>query len=196
MVVTNKQKEGFQTNWNLDSVRSTTMNVSDKVFVVRTIQEERDSVEETEKKDLRTMTWMSWILRLLVKLHLVPVTWNQQHSTLDFHLLSKASFLACPVTIVTFGSLLSFLILGELFSTMFSSDINFIDKAVLSVLPSFIPTLDLYSFLLAHGLAKVPSLALSKDLTWPSEGSLLLVGLFLAVGFACPAGRETLLLME
>ena len=172
------------------------MKQSKKVFVVRATQEETDSVWETEKKDLRTMTWMSRILRLLVKIHLVPVTWDEQNSTLDFHLWSKSSFLACAVTIVTFGSLLSFLILGELFSTMFSSDINFIDKAVLSVLPSFIPTLDLYSFLLAHGLAKVPSLALSKDLTWPSEGSLLLVGLFLAVGFACPAGRETLLLME
>ena len=166
------------------------MNISDKVFVVRTIQEERDSLEETEKKDLRTMTWMSWILRLLIKLHLVPVTWDGQNSTLDFHLWSKASFLACAVTIVTFGSLLSFLILGELFSTMFSSDINFIDKAVLSVLPSFIPTLDLYSFLLAHGLAKVPSLALSKDLPWPSEGPLLLIGLFLMVGVAIPSGTD------
>ena len=163
------------------------MNVSDKVFVVRTIQEERDSLEETEKKDLRTMTWMSWILRLLIKLHLVPVTWDGQNSTLDFHLWSKASFLACAVTIVTFGSLLSFLILSGLFSSILSSDINLTDKAILSLLPLFPPTLDLFSFLLAHGLAKVPSLALSKDLPWPSEGPLLLIGLFLT-GVAAPAG--------
>ena len=163
------------------------MNISDKVFVVRTTHEESDSVEETGEADLMKISWMSRILRLLIKLHLVPVTWDGQNSTLDFHLWSKSSFLACPVTIVTFGSLLSFLILGELFSTIFSSDINFIDKAVLSVLPSFIPTLDLYSFLLAHGLAKVPSLALSKDLPWPSEGPLLLIGLFLT-GVAAPAG--------
>ena len=71
------------------------MNVSDKVFVVRTIEEERDSLEETEKKDLRTMTWMSWILRMLVKIHLVPVTWDGQNSTLDFHLWSKSSVECC-----------------------------------------------------------------------------------------------------
>ena len=165
------------------------MNVSDKVFVVRTIEEERDSLEETEKKDLRTMTWMSWILRLLVKIHLVPVTWDGQNSTLDFHLWSKASFQACAVTIITFGSLLSFLILSEFFSTMFSSDINLTDKAVLFVLPILNPLLDLYSFLLAHGLAKVPSLAFSKDLPWPSEGPLLLVGL-LVTGIACPTGKD------
>ena len=172
------------------------MNVSDKVFVVRTIEEERDSLEETEKKDLRTMTWMSWILRLLVKLHLVPVTLDEQNTTLDFHLWSKSSFLACPVTIVTFGSLLLFLIWGELFSTMLSSDINFIDKVVLATFPFFVPTLDLYSFLLAHGLAKMSSLSLSKDLPWPSEGSLILVGLLLVVGVSCPAGRESVLEMQ
>ena len=166
------------------------MNVSDKVFVVRTIEEERDSLEETEKKDLRTMTWMSWILRLLVKLHLVPVTWDGQTSTLDFHLWSKASFLSCAVTIMTLGSLLSFAILGELFSSIISSDINFIDKVILFVLAFFNATSDLFSFLLAHGLSKVPSLALSKDLPWPSEGPFLLVGLFLLVGVACPAGRD------
>ena len=166
------------------------MNISDKVFVVRTIQEERDSLEETEKKDLRTMTWMSWILRLLVKLHLVPVTFDEQNSTLDFHLWSKASFLACAVTIVTFGSLLSFLIMSEHFSTIFSSDINLTDKFVFSVLPLFNPILDLYSFQLASGLSKVPSLALSKDLPWPSEGPLLLIGLFLMVGVAIPSGTD------
>ena len=166
------------------------MSLSDKFFVVRTNQEERDSVEETEKKDLGTMTWMSWILRMLIKLHLVPVTWDGQNSTLDFHLWSKATFLACAVTIVTFASYLSFLILGGLFWTLFASEVNFTDKAVKSVLPLFIPTLDLYSFILAHGLAKVSSLALSADLPWPSEGPILLVGLLLTVGVACPAGTH------
>ena len=172
------------------------MNISDKVFVVRTTHEEGDSVEETGEADLMKISWMSRILRLVVRTHLVPVSWEEQNTTLYFCLWSKTPFLACSVTIVTFGSILSFLILGGLFSTISSSETNLIDKAVLSLLPLFNPFLDLYSFLLAHGLAKVPSLALSKDLPWPSEGSLLLVGLFLAVGFACPAGRETLLLMK
>ena len=162
------------------------MKVSDKV---KTTHEWRYSVGETEKKDLRTMTRMSWILRMLVKLHLVPVTWDGQKSTLDFHLWSKASFLACVVTIITFGSQLLFLILSEVFSSILSSDINLTDKAVLFVLPILNPLLDLYSFLLAHGLAKVPSLAFSKDLPWPSEGPLLLVGL-LVTGIACPTGKD------
>ena len=110
------------------------MKESNKVFVVRTTQEERHSVEETEKKDLVTMSWMSWILRLLIKLHLVPVTWDGQNSTLDFHLWSKALFLSCSVTIVTVGGLFSFFILGGLFSTMLSREINFIDKAILFVI--------------------------------------------------------------
>ena len=172
------------------------MNISDKVFVVRTTHEDSNSAEETEKKDLSTMSWMSWILRMLIKLHLVPVTWDGQNSTLDFHLWSKATFLACAVTIVTFGSLLSFLIWGELFSTMLFSDINFIDKVVLATFPFFVPTLDLYSFLLAHGLTKMSSLSLSKDLPWPSEGSLILVGLLLVVGVSCPAGRESIHAMQ
>ena len=166
------------------------MNVSDKVFVVRTIEEERDSVEETEKKDLSTMSWMSWILRMLIKIHLVPVTWDGQNSTLDFHLWSKASFLACAITIVTFGGLFSFLILSGFFSSILSSDINLTDKAILFVLPLFNPIADLYSFQLAHGLSKVSSLALSKDLPWPSEGPLLLIGLFLMVGVAIPSGTD------
>ena len=168
------------------------MRESNKVFVVRTTQEERDSVGETENKDLRTMTWMSWILRLLIKLHLVPVTWDEQNSTLDFHLWSKALFLSCSVTIVTLGGWFSFFILGGLFSNMFSRDINFIDKAILFVMPLFNPISDLYSFLLAYGLAKVPYLALSNDLPWPSEGPLLLVGLFLAVGVSCPTGKDVI----
>ena len=166
------------------------MNISDKVFVVRTTHEESDSVEETGEADLMKISWMSRILRLVVRTHLVPVSWDEQSSTLDFRLISKASFLACAVTIVTFGSLLSFLILGEFFSSIFSSDINFIDKVILFVLSFFNATSDLFSFLLAHGLSKVPSLALSKDLPWPSEGPFLLVGLFLLVGVACPAGRD------
>ena len=166
------------------------MNISDKVFVVRTTHEESDSVEETGEADLMKISWMSRILRLVVRTHLVPVSWDEQSSTLDFRLISKASFLACAVTIVTFGSLLSFLIWGELFSTMLFSDINFIDKVVLATFPFFVPTLDLYSFLLAHGLTKMSSLSLSKDLPWPSEGPFLLVGLFLLVGVACPAGRD------
>ena len=133
---------------------------------------------------------MSCILTLVIKFHLVPVTWDEQNSRLHFRLCSNASFLFCALTIVTFASYLSFLILGGLFSTLFSSEINFIDKAVKSVLPIFIPTLDLYSFILASGLAKVSSLALSADLPWPSEGPLLLVGLLLTVGAACPAGIE------
>ena len=168
------------------------MKQSKKVFVVRATQEETDSVWETEKKDLRTMTWMSWILRLLIKLHLVPVTWDGQNSTLDFHLWSKATFLACAITIVTVGGLLSYSVLSGLFSTILSREINFIDKAVLFVLPFFTPISDLYSFLLAYGLAKVPSLALSNDLPWPSEGPLLLVGLFLAVGVSCPTGKDVI----
>ena len=166
------------------------MNVSDKVFVVRTIQEERDSVEETEKKDLRTMTWMSWILRMLIKIHLVPVTWNEQNSTLDFHLGSKASLLACSVTIVTLGGWFSYIVLSGLFSTILSRDINFIDKAVLFVLPLSNTLIDIYSFLLAYGLSKVSSFALSKDLPWPSDGPLLLIGLFLMVGVAIPSGTD------
>ena len=163
------------------------MNISDKVFAVRTTHEESDSVEETGEADLMKISWMSRILRLVVRTHLVPVSWDEQSSTLDFRLLSKASFLACAITIVTFGSLLSFLIMSEHFSTIFSSDINLTDKFVFSVLPLFNPILDLYSFQLASGLSKVPSLALSKDLPWPSEGPLLLIGLFLT-GVAAPAG--------
>ena len=162
------------------------MNASNKVFVVRSAEEERREEKETAKK----INWMSSILRLVIKFHLVPVTWDQHNSRLDFRLWSKASFLACAVTIVTFASYLSFLILGGLFWTLFASEINFTDKAVKSVLPLFIPTLDLYSFILAHGLAKVSSLALSADLPWPSEGPLLLVGLLLTVGVACPAGTH------
>ena len=134
---------------------------------------------------------MSWILRLVVKFHLVPVSWDEQNLRLDFCLWSKASFLACAVTTVTFASFLSVFILVGLFSKMFSSEINFIDKAVKSVLPIFIPTLDLYSLILAYGLSKVSSLALYEDLPWPSEGPLLLVGLFLTVGISCPAGTKT-----
>ena len=172
------------------------MNISDKVFVVRTTHEEGDSVEETAEADLMKISWMSRILRLVVRTHLVPVSWDEQSSTLDFRLISKASFLACAVTIVTFGSLLSFLIWGEFFSTMLFSDINFIDKVVLATFPFFVPTLDLYSFLLAHGLTKMSSLSLSKDLPWPSDGSLILVGLLLVVGVSCPAGRESIHAMQ
>ena len=184
-------KEAFRTNWNnLETVGSrTTMNASDKVFVVRNTEEE-EREEETGKKDPTKITWMSCILRLVIKFHLVPVTWDEQNSRLHFRLWSNASFLACAVTVVTFASYLSVFILCGLFSAMFSSEINFIDKAVKSVLPIFIPTLDLYSIILAYGLAKVSSLALSADLPWPSEGPLLLVGLLLTVGVSCPAGTD------
>ena len=162
------------------------MNSLDKVFVVRSAEEEK----REEKENLMKINWMSWILRLVIKLHLVPVTWDEHNSRLDFRLWSNASFLAYAITIVTFASYLSFLILGGLFWTLFASEINFTDKAVKSVLPLFIPTLDLYSFILAYGLAKVSSLALSAELPWPSEGPLLLAGLILTVGVACPAGTQ------
>ena len=162
------------------------MNASNKVFVVRSAEEEQREEKETKNK----ISWMSSILRLVIKFHLVPVTWDQHNSRLDFCLWSNSSFLAYAVTIVTFASYLSFLILGGLFWTLFASEINFTDKAVKSVLPLFIPTLDLYSFILAYGLAKVSSLALSTDLPWPSEGPLLLVGLLLMFGVACPAGTH------
>ena len=166
------------------------MNASDKVFVVRSAEEERRKEKETGKKDLMKINWISWILRLLIKFRLVPVTWDQHNSRLDSCLWSNSSFLAYAVTIVTFASYLSFLILGGLFWTLFASEINFTDKAVKSVLPLFIPTLDLYSFILAYGLAKVSPLALTADLPWPSEGPFLLVGLLLTVGIACPAGTN------
>ena len=162
------------------------MNASDKVFVVRSAEEEQREEKETTKK----INWMSSIMRLVIKFHLIPVTWDEQNSKLNFRLWSKALFLACAVTIVTFASYLSFLILGGLFWTLFASEVNFTDKAVKSVLPLFIPTLDLYSFILAYGLAKVSSLALSADLPCPSEGPILLAGLLLTVGVACPAGTH------
>ena len=166
------------------------MKESNKVFVVRTTQEDRDSVEETEKKDLGTMSWMSWILRMLIKIHLVPVTWDGQTTTLDFHLWSKATFLACAITFVIVGGFLSYFVFSGLFSTFLSSEINFIDKAVLFVLPLSNTLIDIYSFLLAYGLSKVFYLALSKELPWPSEGPLLLIGLFLMVGVAIPSGTD------
>ena len=127
---------------------------------------------------------------MLIKIHLVPVTWNEQNSTLDFHLGSKASLLACSVTIVTLGGWFSYIVLSGLFSSILSREINFIDKAVLFVLPLSNTLIDIYSFLLAYGLSKVSSFALSKDLPWPSDGPLLLIGLFLMVGVAIPSGTD------